>query len=187
MSIDAPEPKRFDLKAELSGRTFATETVPIFLDENLMYKYAKLSRESDLDPANEEKAKARDELFDTFKGIAIQVTVKSVPQEQEEIIVEEVMKNHPPKYAFGTQLPDREADAEFNAKMWQLHIAKIEAPDGSSIVPDESDIRALRDSAPRVSLEAIAKAIDDLNENTRSGYETIVKDPDFLSQPSQTA
>ena len=187
MSVDAPEPKLFDLKAALSGRTFATETVTIFLDEDAMYNYARISQASDLDPASKEKAAERDKLLKFLQAIAIKVTVRSVPQDQEETIVQELVEKYPPRYsAIGSELPDREANAELNAKLWQLHIVKIEAPDGSFIVPNEHDIRALRDSAPRVALETIARAINELNTKVRSGYDTAVQDPDFLSQPSPT-
>lgn len=187
MSIEAPEPRRFDLKAALANRSHATETVTVFLDEGLMYEYAKVARESDLDPANEEKRKARDEMLKTFEGIALKVTVKSIPIEQDEIVIQEILEKYPPKYFLDQPLPNREADTELNIKLWTLAVVKIEAPDGASITPDESDIRALRDQAPRVTLDVIANAIKNLNEATRSGYDTIVKDPDFLSRPSLTA
>lgn len=185
--IDAPDPKTLDLKTVLAGRTYATETVPVFFDEALMYEYAKVAQEADYDPANKEKQRARDEMLKTFEGICFKVTVRSVPLEEEEKIIEKLIEEFPPRFGpFGNELPDREATDKMNVQLWALHVVKVEAPDGSFTVPDESDIQALRKTAPRATLEVIAQAIKDLNEKTRSGYDTIVKDPDFLSRRSLT-
>lgn len=185
--IDAPDPKRFDLKAALANRTFAVDTVPIFLDEQLMYDYNKAAWEADHDPMNKEKAEARDKMLEDFKSIAINVTVRNVPGEQEEAIIEKLIEEYPPQFnMFNQEIPNREANDKMNVQLWALHIAKIEAADGSFTVPDESDIDALRKTAPRAALEVIAKAIKDLNDKTKAGYDTVVKDPNFLSQPSLT-
>lgn len=182
-NIDAPEPKTFNLLAALEGRTYATDTVTVFMDEGLMYAYAKASRDADYDPADKKKEAVVQELLKTFDGIALKFTVRTVPQEQQEVIFEEIEEEFPPQYSpIGLVLPNRKANAEFNARLWALHIVNIEAPDGASMVPSVEDIKALRASAPQVTLEAIAAAIDGLTKQSGSAYEQVVKNPDFLSR-----
>lgn len=181
-NIDAPEPKTFNLLAALEGRTYATETVTVFMDESLMYAYNKANWDADTDPDNEDKRAVVEELEKTFEGIALKVTVRTIPPEQSEIVLDEVTKEFPPKFnVIGNPLPDREADAEYNARLWALNIVNIEAPDGSNLVPSIEDIKALRAKAPQPTLDAISKAIHELTDGSLSGYEQIVKNPDFLS------
>lgn len=178
-------PMRFDLIAALEGRTVPEEKVPIFLDEALMYEYTRLTRDSDYDPKNEEKARLREETLAKFKDLCVTVTVRGVPEHVVESIRVSVDKEYPPeRSAFGVLTPHREADEEFTVRMWQAHVVQMETADGHVLTPGKDDILAFRAGAPRVAQIAVKMAIDKLTEDTIKGYEQIVQDPDFLSRLS---
>ncbi len=181
------DPTRFDLVAALKGRTYPEDTVTIFLDEAKMYEYAKASRDADHDPMNEEKQELAKKIFNDFKEIAITVTLKSAPRHVVKAVEEEIEEKYPSKFsAFGILEPNAAREEEFNLRLWSIYIQRMELSDGTFSVPSPEEIATFRDAAPQVALEVVAKAIDDLFEVTKSGYEQIVKDPDFLSQRSRT-
>lgn len=183
MSVE--DAKTFDLIAALAGRSVPEEKVPIFLDEALMYEYARLTRDSDYDPKNKEKELLRDETLAKFKDLCVTVTVRGVPEHIIEAVRVSVDKEYPPeRNAFGVLTPHRQADEEFTVRMWQAYIPRMETPTGEALTPNRDDILAFRAGAPRVALIAVKMAIDKLTEDTIKGYEQIVQDPDFLSRLS---
>lgn len=178
-------PKTFNLKAALAGISYPEDTVTVFLDAKLMYEYSQAKREWDYDFANKEKEARVEELEETFKDIALKVTVKDMPSKIRKDVVNKVRKDFPPETnMFGGKVDTPEGQEEIQLQLWTLYITTITGPDGSVILPDVDDIKLLRDEAPDIALETIKKAIDGLTEITKSGYEQVVQSPGFLSQPS---
>ena len=180
-----PDPKTFTLKDALAGISFPEETVTVFLDAGLMYEYAQAKRDMDYDPANNEKQAKVEELETLFKDIALTVRVKDMPSKIRKDVVKKVRVEYPPTTnMLGMAIDTPEGQEELQVQLWSMYVISITAPDGTVISPDADDIRTLRDNAPDIALNAIKSAIDGLTDITKSGYEQIVKEPGFLSQPS---
>lgn len=185
--VETPDAKTFDLIGALEGREYPEIEVPIFLNEGIMFTYAQLSEASAKDPANKEKQEALDAMFEEVKHLAITVTVRGTPRHIRKAIVDKVMKKHPVKSnAFGQEEDSPEGVEMLTQLSWEAHVVRVTAPDGTEMTPNKAEIQALRDKAPDASINAIADAISELSEGSRSGYEQIVQDPNFLSQPSPT-
>lgn len=181
---DNNDPKTFDLIAALQGRSYPKETVTIFLDEALMYEYAKATKAADQDPQNKEKAAAVEALSESFKSLALKVTVRGIPSHVHKSIRDTVLAKHPIQYDhFNQPKANPEFSELYDQLLWENQVVQIEAPDGSTLTPTPEDIRAMRREAPETAVNAIVEAINLLSEGAQSGYEQIVQDPSFLSQP----
>ena len=179
--------KRFDLIAALEGRSYPEDTVTIFLDEALMYEYSKAKYDADRDPANEEKQETLKTLMALIKDLSFKVHLRGVPRFRIVELSESVAKDFPVKTnAFGNQIADPKANEVFTLGAWALHITGFEPAGAERFVPTSQELESFRRLAPAAALEEVGSAIDRLSQGARSGYEQIVMDPDFLSQPSPT-
>jgi len=188
---DEITPKTLDLASALAGRTFATDKVDVYLDEETAYEVARLN--SEIKRATVLDAKDDLEQFEndlkalTAKGAESRLTfhVTTVPRHVRKAILDSVLKEYPNTTDFlGRAVTDPEADEIFANRSWATHIRKIVGADGSERVqPDEGDIKIFRDNAPDVAIEAVEKAIQELSEGAKAGVETLIQEHDFLSQP----
>lgn len=187
MTDETPTPKTFDLAGALSGRTFPEITVPVFLDEAMQFDLSRLDKEIARTVEPEKVAaleKERSELLTTFKEFALKVLVKGAPRHLRKATVEKITKDFPAKKdAFGRIEADPAADDAFATATWLLHVQRIDAPDGSVLIPTEEDIINFRNNAPDASITAVELAISELTSGAKAGYESAVQDLDFLSQP----
>lgn len=179
--------KTFDLQNFLGGRTYPERVIPVMVDEKLQVAYAELVK-AHANEIDSEKLKELDEAIEkmreSFKDLVLLVTVRGVPPRLIEQIQNEIHEEFPPKTnAFGKEIASTEAVLEYDLRLWNAHIVKVEAPDGTFSVPDTDDIRDLRDGLPEASLVAIGNAIVDLQTDASLGYETAVTDLGFLSTP----
>lgn len=183
----AEDAKKFDLIAALEGRSYPEEIVPVILDEDAMYEYAKLAYKSDHDPANKELEKERDELLETFKDVALRVTVRGVPRHVLRSIALSITKDFKTKFnTFGQPEENPEGDEAYAQRLWEAYVVLVEAPGGQTFTPGPEEITALREKMPQPGYEAVEAAINELRGGTKSGYEQIVTELPFLSQPSVT-
>ena len=188
MTTDAtePSPKTFDLAAALAGRTFPEIVVPVFFDEELQFELNRIDKEISTAPAEEADALVaqRDELLEKFKQAIIKVRVKGTPRHVRKATLDKVLEEHPNEYTpWGALKPNPEGDEAYTNATWALHVVEITGPDGSTLVPSESDITAFRSQAPDSAIIAVERAIQELTEGSKSGYETAIQDLDFLSRP----
>lgn len=184
-------PKTLDLAAALSGRTFATDTVDVYLDEEAAYEVAHLNDEikrATILENQEDLLKFEAELKDlTVRASASRLTfhVSTVPRHVRKAVLESVLKDYPnTQDAFGREVTSQEADDVFANRSWATYIRKIVGADGSErIQPDEEDIKIFRDNAPDTAVAAVEEGIRELSEGSKSGVETLLQEHSFLSRP----
>lgn len=186
MTEETPSPKTFDLAAALAGRTFPEIIVPVFLDEALQFELSRLDKAISNATAEEVGAleEKRSEHLAVFKEFALKVLVKGAPRHLRKATVEKITQDFPAKKdAFGRIEADPAADDAFATATWLLHVQRIDAPDGSVLIPTEEDIINFRNNAPDASITAVELAISELTSGAKAGYESAIQDLDFLSQP----
>src|SRR5690606_28206170 len=92
------------------------------------------------------------------------------------------------KDCLGRETIDPEADEVYINRIWALYIEKIVSPNGSlRVAPDESEIKILRGNSPDSELAKVEKAIQELTEGAKSGFESLAQEHDFLSSASPEA
>lgn len=175
-----PDAKTFDLKATLAGRTYAKQTVPIFLDEETMFRFGKV-----VDKANHLDKDAeleRDTMVLEFADELIWVTVQGVPRHVRKNLDLTMAKDYPMDEK---STPDEMVarNDEFTARYWQLYVVATKGPDGIERVTDRETIDLLIESLPDASFNAIEAAMLELRDGAKSGYENAVMEIGFLSQP----
>ena len=184
----AEDAKKFDLIAALNGRSYPEIPVPLILAEEAMLELATANLAALQNPADKKLEKARMEILETFKDICLKVTVKGVPRHVLRSIALSVTKDYKPKKNnFGVPEDNPEADDAFAQRLWEAHVVEVEAPGGQKFTPGPEEITALREKSPQPAYEAIEAAINELRAGPQSGYEQIVTELPFLSQPSATA
>lgn len=183
---ESVSPKTFDLSAALAGRTFPEIVVPVFLDEAVQFELYQLDRKiaRATNAEVQDLEKEREDLLAMFKEFSLKVTVKGVPRHLRKSTLDKILEEYPEERdAFGRVKPNTAGDDAFATASWLLHVVQITGPDGSVLHPSEDDIINFRNTAPDSAITAVEKAIRELTEGSKAGYETAVQDVDFLSQP----
>lgn len=180
----AEEPKRFDLMAALAGRTYPEKKVTVFLDEALMYLRNEVEEAHLHDPANKDLEALVEKTREELAPLALTVTVKGAPPHLLKSLIKSVNDDFPPKKnAFGgVELPDGYGDA-FDQRMWELLVVNISDAEGNGSTPSPEEIEEFRKVAPAASIKAVDDAIEELSDNSRTGYHLAIQDLGFLSQP----
>lgn len=180
----------FDLAEAIAGRTYPEDTFPVYFDAAGAYRFMKMNRELDRiradDPAFEAKERELVELGRQLKSQRYSVTVRGTPPYVRDNIHESIRVANPalrPGEKFvGTVYRD------FMVKMWAAQIVKFENPEGKIVAPlTEEGARTLWDNSPDYTRAQIINAIETLAEGEAAGFETILADPDFLSDASPEA
>ena len=190
-----PDHKTFDLFDALTGISYPEDTVEVFFSEDLMYRINKTEKKIDelLLRGDTEQADALDAKLDELRKAAESVkyvfTIRSTPRELTRDIFNAVQEEFPDTQDFiGRKIENPARGEEFSIRHWALHIVKIVNPEGAVLGPiDEAMARALRGKLPTPAQERIAKAIDDMYNGAKAGYESLIKDEDFLSDASPEA
>lgn len=175
----APEAKTWDLKAALIGRTFSKDVIPVFLDEEAMLKFNRVALAADkMDKSAEVE---RDAMVLEYADQVVWVTVQEVPRYVKENLDIQMLKDHPTDNLDTAGIIDR--NKEFQARFWQMHVVSYKGPDGVEKVPDREDIDTLIAYLPEASFKAVERAIREMQEDSEHGYENMVLEMGFLSQP----
>lgn len=195
MTDATPNPKALDLGAFLAGQDYPTDEVEVFTSEKIMYELNKAGQAlkraeilEDADAIREIESK-RDELIAAGLDSRLVVHLQGIPKKTDRDIQAKALSEHPLETDFlgrpQLNVPYRELLTEL---YWAAYIVKIEAPDGSALVaPSIEDIRTFRGLAPEAAQAVIEQAIDAFTTGSKSGFETLVQEHGFLSQPSPEA
>lgn len=181
--------KTFDLAAVLSGIDFPEHVVTVFLDERVgfeIYKAEEALRNAEI-RGNEEVLKRvaaeLDALREKRKDIAYKVTLRGIPESTRKACDAQARKEFPPEYNFmGQVTPSPERDDLYNRLLWSYSIVKFEDPSGAVAIMSDDLVRQLREDAGRTVFRTIADGIRELEEGTKSGFESDAQDVDFLSE-----
>lgn len=195
MTTDVPTPKTLDLGAFLAGQNHPTEVVEVFMAEDVMYSLARANeaiRKAEVRGETEAIAELearRDELVEAGISSRLEVHLQGISKKTEKDIERKVIAEHPVDTdLLGRPKPNFERTEALANLFWAAYITKIVAPDGSALVaPGLEDIQNLRDNAPEPAINAIEAAINEFTTGSKSGFESLVQEHGFLSQPSPEA
>lgn len=171
----------------LSGRSYPTETVEVYMDEGVAYEISKVNAEIAIaTKKSEDTADLEKRLEDLVKkGSESRLTfhLRGISRHDRQNIVKAVMEEHPQKTDFlGRPEPDLDADEMYTNLTWAALTEKIEVSAGVVEPVGTDDINLLRANLPDGALETIAKAVSALTEGAKSGFETLAQEHGFLSQ-----
>jgi hypothetical protein len=192
--MDEPNPATFDLAAVFANRSFAKDVITVFFDEETAYEYHKLTREAVIAARSEDEddrkriEKRREELQERANKVRYDLHLTGVSRQDKKNLLDEVLEKYPLEYdTWGRIKPNEDADEMNTDGLWLLHIEKIADPSGAEKKPELEDIKLIRQFAPDAELKRISDAIRDLADGSKSGFESIVQEHDFLSRASQKA
>lgn len=182
-------PHNADLADILSGVSLPTDSVDIYMNAQGAYMIYDLNdqirRAEARGDDTAELEKTREEVQKAVEGSRRTVELRGVNRHDRDAAIDKVMIDHPQEFDFlGRPKPDLAADRELNATMWALHIQRIVMPNGAALVaPNVETVKAFIAQAPDHAIKTIAEAINGLEKKTTEGFESMVQDHDFLSQP----
>lgn len=174
----------FDITDLFSGNSLPSEEIAVYVDEQANYELAKAEKEAAKDPQNSELEARREEALERARAARFVVRLSAVPRHDIVNIVRDVDESHPEEVnAFGRAKPNPERQEALSDSLWALHLKEIESPSGAKITEfSPEDVRSLRTDTPHPVAEAIDKAIGDLSDLSKKGYETAAMETDFLSK-----
>lgn len=192
---DAPNHETFDLIEALQGINYPEDSVEVFLDDNLMYLRNKAEKElrkaeilNQKDQV-EEISKRLEELLDAASVVKFTFHVRAISRRDHQSLSKEVLKQYPVEKDFlGREESNPDREDLYAEKTWAAHIVKIVNPAGAvqnGITPEEA--RAFIAQAPRSATEAVQAKIEALYEGSKEGYESLIKETNFLSDASPEA
>ena len=187
--------KTFDIADMFAGISYPTEVVPFYTNQGVAYEFHKLAQESVEAVRDKDETKARDiserrdELVKSAEKHRYSVHLRGRSRADRDAVLETVRAKFPVERDFmGREVPNAEADILYVNKYWALHIEKIVRPDGAVIVaPDEATIKVIRGNSPDSEIAKVEKAIQELTEGAKSGFESLAQEHDFLSSASPEA
>jgi hypothetical protein len=202
-------PGKFKILDVIKDRSFPTEDVDIFIDEQMAYAAAsidasikKLNDEADksVNQAKElkeitEKRDAlisqREEMVKQIGGNCYKFTITGISEGTRQDLLKLAMDKYPMKYNVDTnaftgekareEIDDPDRNTLFTELLWQKHILKITAPDGS--VQDGvslEDVSELRRSLPIAATGKLTDAIEKIR--TATAIFMFSADEDFLAK-----
>lgn len=192
---EALNPATFDVADMFAGVSYPTEVVPFYTDQGVAYEFNKLAQEAVAaveakdESAAKDIEKRREELIKKAESNRYEVHLRGRSRADRELVLDTVRSEFPPEVdpLFGREKPDAEADKVYINRMWALHIEKIVRPDGAILLVDEGTIKSLRGQAADSELAKVEKAIQNLTEGAKSGFESLAQEHDFLSSASAEA
>lgn len=192
-----PSPETFDLGSFLTGRTYPEDVIHVYLDEQAISQIQGLvdlrnDLELEDEPDTAEIAKIQG-LIDQAQAAAeaslLKITIRGVANRRRLNVftkINEEFPMNPKAFRTGTaDAKDRERNEATVLALWNLHIVKIENAQGQVIesIPTQF-INELYEESPEPVIARITTAINDLQHDQASKFESYVKEPDFLSRPS---
>lgn len=185
------DPITFDLLAAIQGITYPEAEVKLYFD------HAAAARISGIEDLLAD-AEARDDEEAVAEATALlkkvvaavgaseyTVTVRGIPQAAHEEIVASVDQEHPAEFdSFRRKTSYPERDEALTLALWQAYIVKVTNHEGAVVenVPPEF-VAQFKASAPGSMIVRLIEAINTLQEDRSSAYETYITGTDFLSQP----
>lgn len=188
-----PDPKTIDFFKVFAGIEYPKDTVKVITSEKLAYAAHKIASalkiaqarldDTDeikgLEASYEEVLKAAKEHTYVFHltGVSREVRTDLTKAINAEFEVETDV--------FGRMVPNAEADKAYRERRWALQTEKIQGPDGAVVVaPTPENLAAFIDNAPDPAILAVEAKIAELTgDGVQDGFDSIIRDADFLSQP----
>lgn len=186
-----PNPATFDIADLFTGKAYPKAQVKVYLDEEAAFEIAQNAKaitqalvKEDLKTLGELE-KRHEELSNRAGKATVEFHLTGVSRGDRKALLEKITEEHPPERNFMGQAIFNDAANEAHSDgRWALHTERIVRPDGSQITaPTPEQIRVFRNNAPDTEVEKIEKAILEFTEGVKSGFETLVQETDFLSQP----
>lgn len=186
----------FDIADMFSGIAYPTEVVPFYTNSEIAYEFNKLSREAadaiarkDGDDTMKSIVERQEALVKKAESNRYEIHLRGQSRDNRQAVLNAVRAAFPAEKDFlGRETIDPEADEVYINRIWALHVEKIVAPNGSlRVAPDESEIKILRGNSPDSELAKVEKAIQELTEGAKSGFESLAQEHDFLSSASPEA
>lgn len=192
---DALDFKTFDISEMFAGISYPATVVPFYTNQGVAYEFNKLAEEAIEAVRNKDEAaakeieKRREALIKKAESNRYEIHLRGQSRDNRDAVLESVRAKFPVERDFmGREIPNDEADILYVNKYWALHIEKIVRPDGAVIVaPDEAAIKIIRGNSPDSEIAKVEKAIQELTEGTKSGFESLAQEHDFLSSASPEA
>lgn len=188
---DAIAPSTFDIADLFSGKIYPKDVKEVYLDEAVAYEITKNNKaikdalvKEDTEKLVELEQKHQ-ELVKRAASSKVTFYLTGVSREERRAVLDKTLEEFPQQFnMLGQPLPDQQANEAHANRKWALHTERIVRADGSAIIaPDEATIKVFRGNAPDLVVEEIENAILDLSEGVKGGFETLVQETDFLSQP----
>lgn len=202
--------KTLDLGAVFAGQEYPKKSFPVYLNHQVGYllhqaniavaeaerslTLAENSTEvEDLAPftrAVEEARAGYDEALAAVKDHEYTITVQAQPRVVRKDLWDKANADHKPETnLLGNEKTNPKALDQFVEYSWALHIVDFVAPDGETRIKFDTnhDAAYFRGNAPDVAIETIQREIDALYDDETSGFESAVKNIDFLSGASPEA
>lgn len=192
---DAIDFKTFDVADMFAGISYPTEEIPFYTNAGIAYEFNSLAEQA-LDAVqrkDETAAKAvekrREELLKESERFRFTFHLRGRSRDDRNAVTDSVNAEFPPNEPdiFGRQKPNPEAEVAFVNRYWALHVEKIVRGDGAVLLADEATIRAIRGQSPDSEVEKVEKAIQELSQGAKSGFEALAQEHDFLSSASPEA
>lgn len=193
--MEEPNFKTLDIADMFSGTAYPEDTVDIYTDAKTAYELYKLQSDASRAVRDQDEAEGArvaeeiQELLRRGEKSHYIVHIRDTGRDEKDNVRKVVDAKYPPKVnLFNQPEPNAEADEMYTNLMWALHVTRITAPDGRTLVaPSEGDIKALRAKAPATELRKVEEKIQELQTGAASGFESLVMEHNFLSSASPEA
>lgn len=199
----------FNIAEVVRGRSYPSTEVDVFIDEDIAYAVSQLdalisktsesldkkslnkSETDEILQRREEILAQKEKMIADMGGSKYVFHIRGISEGDRQDIFDSVLEKFPYEYEksrnpfTGAQekieIENKERDRYFTDRLWQAHITKIVAPDGSeqtSITLD--DAIELRRNLPLASITKITEAIEKIRVSTAVFMMTV--DEDFLAK-----
>lgn len=199
----------FNIADVVRGRTYPTTEVDVFIDEDIAYAISQLDalisktsesldkkslskkETDDILKRREEILEQKDKMISEMGGNKYVFHIRGISEGDRQDIFDSVLEKFPYEYDKSrnpftgvqekTEIENKERDRYFTDRLWQAHITKIVAPDGSeqnSITFD--DAVELRRNLPLASISKVTETIERIRVSTAVFMMTV--DEDFLAK-----
>lgn len=199
----------FNIAEVVRGRSYPSTEVDVFIDEDIAYAVSQLdalisktsesldkkslnkSETDEILQRREEILAQKEKMIADMGGSRYVFHIRGISEGDRQDIFDSVLEKFPYEYEksrnpfTGAQekieIENKERDRYFTDRLWQAHITKIVAPDGSeqtSITLD--DAIELRRNLPLASITKITDAIEKIRVSTAVFMMTV--DEDFLAK-----
>jgi len=205
LANDAKQQGTFNIIDVLNNRGYPQDEIEIILDDNIVYKAAKIdenikeiNKKLDFDPSNDELIALREALIVSREEAVNEInkakyvfTLCGISEGQRDELLNEVEKIVPVKYEETTnplngkvtreEIDDPQRNTIYTLKLWAAHIKKITSPDGDvqdGLTEHEAD--SLRKLLPIAATAKISESIERLRVAT--AMFVFGTDEDFLAK-----
>ena len=199
----------FNIADVVRGRTYPSTEIDVFIDEEIAYTISQLDglisktsesldkkslskkETDDILKRREEIMEKKDKMIAEMGGSKYVFHIRGISEGDRQDIFDSVLEKFPYEYEKSrnpftgaqekVEVESKERDRYFTDRLWQAHISKIVAPDGSeqnSITFD--DAVELRRNLPLASISKVTEAIEKIRVSTAVFMMTV--DEDFLAK-----